>query len=190
MDAARALQNLMDGNGHYAAGDPLHVDGYAERRLQLVKGQKPFAAILSCADSRVPPEIIFGQGLGDLFVVRVAGNTVDPLGLESLGYAVRSFGTRLIIVLGHDQCGAVSASVKNYPKPDVGMMLRNVYPAVAATAGKPGDHVSNAITENVMLVVKQLKDDPMFLDMVKSGKLTIMGGRYDLQSGRVKFFRN
>ncbi len=185
---AEALRTIMEGNQRFVSGHLLHPNRGDLRRSHVAKGQRPFVAVLSCSDSRVPPEIIFDQGLGDIFVVRVAGNTVDALGLQTLAYAVEHLGTSLILVLGHDACGAVQAAVASYPKPDVGVMLTNIYPAVAATHNQPGDAVSNAIDSNVMLMVKQLTAAPVFGDRVKDGRLMIVGGRYHLDSGKVTIF--
>ncbi|HUY20562.1 MAG TPA: carbonic anhydrase [Candidatus Binataceae bacterium] len=185
---AEALRTIMAGNARFAAGHPTHPNRGDLRRIHLARGQNPFVAVLSCSDSRVPPEIVFGQGLGDVFVVRVAGNSVDPLGLQTLAYAVDHLGTRLIVVLGHDSCGAVKAAVESYPKADAGVMLTNLYPAVAATRSQPGDRVSKAIDRNVELMVAELKAAPPFADRVKDGRLMIVGGRYHLKSGKVTIF--
>jgi carbonic anhydrase len=187
---AEALRNLMEGNERFASGRLMHPNRNDLRRSHVAGGQSPFVAVLSCSDSRVPPEIIFDQGLGDVFPVRVAGNTVDQLGLQTLAYGVEHLGANLILVLGHDSCGAVKAAVESYPKPDVGVMLSNIYPAVAATRGQPGDAVSNAIDRNVELMVAQLKAAPVFAARVRSGSLVIVGGRYNLESGRVTIFRH
>lgn len=188
MSPADALRTIMEGNARFASDHLAHPNRDDIRRSHLAGGQNPFVAVLSCSDSRVPPEIIFDQGLGDIFVVRVAGNTVDQLGLQTLAYAVEHLGTGLILVLGHDSCGAVKAAVDSYPKPDAGVMLTNIYPAVAATKDQPGDRVSNAIDRNVALMVTQLKTAPVFADLVKEGRLMIVGGRYHLRSGKVTIF--
>src|SRR6266481_8038480 len=149
VDPAAALQHLLDGNARYVRGD-------AKRPHQRPSDapQHPLAVVLSCSDSRVPPEILFDQGVGDLFVVRAAGNTYDQLGLQTIAYAVEHLGTRLIVVMGHDQCGAVTAAVKQYPRP-AGPMLENIYPAVKAAKQSPGDPVSNAISENAILIARE-----------------------------------
>jgi carbonic anhydrase len=179
VDPAAALQHLLDGNARYVKGD-------ARRPHQRPSDapQHPLAVVLSCSDSRVPPEILFDQGVGDLFVVRAAGNTYNQLGLDTIAYAVEHLGTRLIIVMGHDQCGAVTGAVKEYPKP-AGAMLENIYPAVKATMDKPGDHVSNAISENAMLIARELRKDPKFSSKVASGELRIVPARYNLANGSV-----
>jgi carbonic anhydrase len=188
MDGAQALRVLLEGNARFAAGKPQHPNQDTARRAALKSGQHPLAAILSCSDSRVPPTVVFDQGLGDLFVVRVAGNTADDLGLASIDYAVKQLGTRLIVVLGHDNCGAVMAAVKEYKKGDHGPMLRPIRPAVAKTMRHGGDVISDAIDENVRLTVDRLRQSAEFAPMVKKGDLKIVGARYDFESGRVQVF--
>lgn len=175
---AAALQQLLDGNARYTADKATHPDSRPSDAAQ-----HPSAVILSCSDSRVPPEILFDQGVGSLFVVRDAGNTYDQLALESIEYAVGHLGTSLIIVIGHDQCGAVTAAVAEYPKPTDNPMLKNIYPAVARTRGKPGDPVSNAISENAILTAARLAKDPHLAPQVASGQLRIVAARYNLATG-------
>ena len=134
----------------------------------------------------MPPEIAFDQGVGKLFVVRVAGNTFDRLALESIEYAVGHLGTELILVIGHDQCGAVTAAVKAYPDPKVGPMLANIYPAVRATQKSPGDKVSNAVDANAILTAQRLGKDPELAEHIKAGELKILPARYSLATGKVR----
>ena len=177
---AAALQQLLDGNARFVADKATHPNSRPSDAPQ-----HPAAVILSCSDSRVPPEILFDQGVGSLFVVRAAGNTYDQLALESIEYGVTHLGTSLIVVMGHDQCGAVTAAVKEYPKPTVGPMLQNIYPAVAKTQGMPGDPVSNAITENAVLTAERLAQDPQLASLIASGQLKIVPARYNLAIGVV-----
>jgi carbonic anhydrase len=179
---------VASGSGAFGAAPAASRMSPTEALRTLMEGNQRFAAS-SYSDSRVPPEIIFDQGLGDVFVVRVAGNTIDQLGLQTLAYGVEHLGTSLILVLGHDSCGAVKAAVETYPKPDVGVMLTNIYPAVEATRNRPGDAVSNAIDRNVELMVAQLKASPTLADRVRDGRLAIVGGRYNLKSGKVTIFQ-
>ena len=179
VDPATALQHLLDGNARYVKGDVTHPN-----QRPSDAAQHPLAVVLSCSDSRVPPEIVFDQGVGDLFVVRAAGNTYDHLGLQTIVYAVEHLGTRLIVVMGHDQCGAVTGAVKQYPRP-AGPMLENIYPAVKATKDKPGDHASNAISENAILVARKLRTEPKFSGLVARGELRIVPARYNLANGSV-----
>jgi len=175
-----ALQQLLDGNARFAADKATHPNSRPSDAPQ-----HPAAVILSCSDSRVPPEMIFDQGVGALFVVRAAGNTYDQLALESIEYGVTHLGTSLIVVMGHDQCGAVTTAVKEYPKPTVGPMLKNIYPAVAETKGQPGDPVSNAISENAVLTAERLAKDPQLAPLVAGGQLKIVAARYNLATGSV-----
>jgi carbonic anhydrase len=187
VDGAQALQRLLDGNQRYAAGQVEHPNQSTQRRTEVAGGQHPFAAVLGCADSRVPPELVFDAGLGDLFVVRLAGNVADPVAIESLDYAVKHLGVRLILILGHEKCGAVTAAVAAHDEPgDVGPMLAELRPAVAATKGMAGDPVANAIRANVELTVAKLTSSKPLRAMVESGQLKIVGGIYRLASGKVE----
>jgi carbonic anhydrase len=180
-------QRLVDGNKRYADSKMICPDSTAARRAEVAKGQRPFAAIVSCSDSRVPPEIIFDQGLGDLFVVRLAGNVVDEDALASLEYAVEHLGVRYIMVLGHERCGAVEAAVKGGEAlGHIGSLVRAIQPAVNKARLEPGDLIENAVCENVIMIVERLKSSkPILENLVKKGELTIEGGRYDLDDGRV-----
>jgi carbonic anhydrase len=184
MPPAKALQLLLEGNQRY-------VSNHAERPHQRPSDlpQHPLAVILSCSDSRVPPEIFFDQGVGNLFIVRVAGNTYDRLALQSIEYAVSHLGTSLIMVIGHDQCGAVTAAIKAYPDPDAGPMLTNIYPAVHAARGQPGDELSNAIDYNAVLIARKLGQEPELAEKVKSGQLNIVPARYILKTGAVRLLK-
>lgn len=183
----QALATLMAGNKQYASAKLTHPNQTPERRTELVKGQHPFAVILSCSDSRVPPEVIFDQGLGDLFVVRVAGNVVDDIALGSIEYAAEHLGTPLIVVLGHEKCGAITATVEGGKAPGhIDAVVRALKPAVEKVKDQPGDKVENAAKANIGLVVEQLKTSrPILAELVKNGKLKIVGARYDLDTGLV-----
>src|SRR5438445_11551706 len=161
-----ALARLVAGNERFQNDKTGHPPLYSKRREELVGGQSPFAVILSCSDSRVPPELIFDQGLGDLFVVRIAGNTVTRAGLESIDYAVGHLGTNLIMVLGHDSCGAVKgamgecSSKRNTRLPEI---FANICPAVAFARKHSADNLeSSAIDLNVAQQVKILERSPLF----------------------------
>lgn len=178
---------LLEGNQRFISGKMTHPDQTTARRVELVRGQHPFAAILACSDSRTAPEILFDRGLGDIFVARVAGNVADQVVIESLDYAVKHLGVRLMMILGHRRCGAVTAAVIGHDEPgDVGPMLSELRPAVEASKGEPGDPVENAIRENVKLVVTKLADSPELSAMVKSRELKVVGGIYDLDSGKIE----
>jgi carbonic anhydrase len=185
-----ALAQLMEGNRRFQHDANGHPHLHAKRRSELVGGQAPFAVILSCSDSRVPPELIFDQGLGGLFVVRVAGNTVTRAGLESIDYAVSNLGANLIMVLGHESCGAVKGALSECAsKPAAGLpeIFANICPAVDLARKKGGDKLdSMAIDLNVGEQVKKLASAPEFRPRVADGSLKIVGARYDLQSGKVE----
>src|SRR5208337_394952 len=191
--AAQALQALLDGNRRFVVGKLEHPNQTPEVRADVAKGQHPFASVLACSDSRTPPEIIFDRGLGDLFVVRVAGNVADQVVIESLDYSVKHLGVRLVMVLGHRRCGAVIAAVEGHEgtaDQDVGPMLRELRPAVAASKGMAGDPVENAVRENVELVMKNLATSAELSAMVKSGELKIVGGVYDLDTGMIEMLKD
>ncbi len=184
VSAERALQILLEGNARSVQDHAIHPDARPSDAAQ-----HPLAVMLSCSDSRVPPEIAFDQGVGKLFVVRVAGNTYDQLALESIEYAVNHLGVKLIIVMGHDQCGAVGAAVKVYPDPKVGPMLSNIYPAVAQAQKEPGDVTSNAISVNAILIAERLRTEPLLAKTIKTGGLKIVPARYALATGKVAILK-
>lgn len=183
MPPASALKLLLEGNQRYTANRAEHSD-----QRPSDSPQHPLAVILSCSDSRVPPEIVFDQGIGNLFIVRVAGNTYDRLALQTIEYAVGHLGTTLIMVIGHDQCGAVSAAVKAYPDPHAGPMLTNIYPAVREARGQP-DEVSKAIDRNSILIACELAREPELAEKVRTGGLAIQPARYVLKTGAVKLLK-
>jgi carbonic anhydrase len=188
---AEALDRLMQGNARYVANAPTEKD-FSAGRAARVSSQFPVAAILSCSDSRVAPELAFDQGPGDLFVVRLAGNFLNDDGFASLEYAVKFLGAPLIIVLGHTNCGAVSAAIKVVMErvelpghlPD---LIKSIEPAVIAAHGRhPSDLLATAIEENVRLNVKRLIDDaPIMSDALAAKKIAVAGGIYDLATGKV-----
>ncbi|MBI5016271.1 MAG: carbonic anhydrase [Deltaproteobacteria bacterium] len=186
-----ALKRLAEGNQRYVAAKASHPDQTPERRTQVAGGQSPFAIVLGCADSRVPPEVLFDQGLGDLFTVRVAGNVLDDAGLGSLEYAADHLGVHLLVVLGHERCGAVDAAVKGgEAEGRVKYLVKALKPAVSAAKGLPGDVLDNAVRANVALVVKQLKTSkPVLAELVEDGKLAVVGARYDLDTGIVEILK-
>ena len=183
----RALRVLQEGNQRYAAARLSYPNQNAARRTEVAAGQHPIAAVLSCADSRVPPELVFDRGLGDLFVVRVAGNIADNAILGSLEYAAEHLHVPLIVVLGHQKCGAVSAAVQGgRTNTHIDSLIDAINPAVATVKGKSGDIIDNAVRANVLRVVDQLKSDASILaNEVREGKLKIVGGVYSLDTGKV-----
>ena len=160
----------------------------ARRRKEVSKGQKPFAVIVGCSDSRIPPELIFDQGLGDLFVVRLAGNIVDNVALGSIEYAVEHLGSKLIIVLGHGKCGAVTAAAQGPDAPGhVGTILKAIQPAVKKARKLPGDLVDNAIRANAALVVDKIKSSkPILAEMAEKGEIEVIGAYYNIETGAVE----
>jgi carbonic anhydrase len=187
---AEAISKLKEGNARYTSGSVQHPGQTAERRTELARTQHPFAAILSCSDSRVPPEIVFDQGIGDLFIVRVAGNVINDEGLGSLEYTVDHLGTRLILVLGHQRCGAVDAAretiaAKGKAPGHIQSLVTAIKPAVEATAK---DDLEATIRANVKNVVQALRSStPILKAEVDSGKIQVIGGYYSLDSGAVTF---
>jgi carbonic anhydrase len=185
---AEAISKLKEGNGRYAGGNLQHPGQTTERRAELANAQHPFATIVSCSDSRVPPEIVFDQGLGDLFVVRVAGNVIDDHALGSIEYAVDHLGVRLIVVLGHQSCGAVKAAretiaAKGKAPGHIQSLVTAIRPAVETTA--KGD-LEATIKANVKNVVQALRSStPILKPKIDSGDVRVIGGYYSLDTGSV-----
>ncbi len=189
--ADETLKKLMDGNQHFVSGQPAQKDMGSVRRMELVKGQSPAAVVLSCSDSRVPPELIFDQGLGDIFVIRVAGNVADPVALGSVEYAVEHLHVPLIIVMGHDKCGAVTAALNGgKPEGNIRAIVRKIAPAVrrAKTTGKKGDELLEAaVIENVWNVTAGLtRESKIIQKLVDEKKLKILAAKYSLETGKVE----
>ncbi len=186
-----ALQKLIDGNKRYVAAKPMHPNQDIQRRSEVAKGQKPFAVIVGCSDSRIPPNTIFDQGLGDLFVIRVAGNIVDDVALGSIEYAVDHLGAQLVVVLGHGKCGAVSATVQGGEMHGhIGSIVKAIAPAVEKAKDQPGDLIDNAIKANVRLVVDQIASSkPVLTGLVQGGKIGVVGAYYNIESGIVEIIR-
>ena len=185
-----ALQHLMEGNLRYAEGNASQPHQSLERRAELISGQQPFAVILGCSDSRIPPELIFDQGLGDVFVIRTAGEVVDNASLASIEYAVDHLGVPLVMVLGHDSCGAVTAAVQGgEAEGHLGSLMDFIRPAVeqAREAGEGSDLLNGSIDNNVFNIVEALKSSqPVLSEKVDAGELMILGARYRLDSGLVE----
>lgn len=181
-----ALQKLMAGNQRFVRHQPQYPDQSEARVREVAQAQHPFVTVLSCADSRVPAEIIFDQGIGDIFDIRIAGNIVTPEALGSIEYAVALLGTPLLMVLGHERCGAVTAAVQNAPLPgDISTFVQAIFPAVERVKDQPGDAVDNAVTANVQYQIEQLQRSSLLKERLRSGKFKIIGGRYDLDTGTV-----
>jgi carbonic anhydrase len=186
-----ALKRLMEGNARYVSGVARRHD-FTHEREALVGGQNPYAAVLSCADSRIAPEYAFDGGRGDLFVCRVAGNFAGDETVASMEYAVAVLGTPLILVLGHDSCGAVDATIKSLkddkpPPGHIPTLVAAIAPAVRTAAQQSGNALDNAIRQNVIDNVAKLKSAaPILNAAVEQGKLKVVGGIYRLSTGTVE----
>ena len=181
-----AQKMLIDGNNRFMQEKDTNRQIGKAKRTELTNGQHPFAVVVSCSDSRVPPELIFDQGLGDIFVVRVAGNILDAIGLGSVEYAVEHLGVKLIVVLGHENCGAVKATVDGGDiSPNIQAIAAKIQPAVIqAEAGKPANIYEAATDVNITNVVAILKADPVIASFAG---VKIVGAKYHLDSGAVVF---
>jgi carbonic anhydrase len=191
-----ALQRLVSGNDAFVADQPLPSDLSRERRLALADGQQPFATLVGCSDSRVGPEQLFGSGLGELFIVRTAGNNVDTAGMGSIEYSVAVLKVPLIVVLGHEKCGAVAAAADVVTKDarfpgSIARMIEPIVPAVLAAQRNVGEDklVDTAVEENVRRMVERLQkfSEPMLLEPQERGELKVVGAVYELATGRVRW---
>lgn len=183
-----ALQRLLDGNTRYAAGHAEHPHQTAARRIEVAAGQAPFAVILTCSDSRVAPEFYFDQGLGDLFVVRDAGNTLNDHVIGSIEYAVEHLHASLVVVVGHEKCGAVAAAIAGgHADGRIGTIIEAIRPAVRETRNQAGDKTDNAVRGNARRAAQTLGvTSPVLAHAVETGQIKIFAARYDLASGRVE----
>ena len=186
MEPGAALAKLKSGNAHFATAAASSSKPTRARRAETAKSQHPFAIIVGCSDSRTPPEMIFDQNIGDLFVVRTAGEVVDNYELGSIEYAVEHLGARLIVVMGHARCGAVAAAVAGDTAPGhVGNIVRTIRPVVEAVHGQPGDELTNAIKANVERVAAQIREKAELGALASSVK--VVGAYYDLDTGKVEW---
>jgi len=168
---------------------PIHPNQSAERQAEVAQGQHPWAAILGCIDSRVPPELVFDQGLGDLYVARTAGQVIDDIVIGSLEYGVEE-GVKLIMVLGHQSCGAVKATINTietggHAEGKIAALVEAITPAVVEAESQPGDLVDNAVRANVALEVAYLNSSHIISSALGQGAIKLVGARYDLESGAV-----
>ena len=188
LTASQVLQLLLDGNQRYVDKKLTHPHQDAARIHELAIGQHPIAIVLGCSDSRVPPEVIFDLGLGDLFVIRVAGNVVDDVVLGSIEYAAVEFGVSLVMVLGHERCGAVMAAVKHRQVPGhISTLMLAIQPALERVKNVGNDPIDAAVLANVALTVEQVEtSEPILAARVQQGTLKVVGARYDLDDGLVK----
>ena len=197
MDATQALQALKDGNRRFVEQSASwEVEKEHDRRLDLLGGQSPFAIVLGCSDSRVPAELIFDQGVGDLFVIRIAGNIVARSQIGSIEFAAQNFGTRLVVVLGHSGCGAVKASLDalegaDTGSPNVGFIVDQIRPGLEAlhrTARKGDDLMPAAVRRNVENSVEVLRHQtPALQTLIRDEGLQVVGAEYLLETGEVRF---
>ncbi|MBC7388930.1 MAG: carbonic anhydrase [Opitutaceae bacterium] len=189
LNPEEGLKKLKEGNERFVNGTSLKPNQDIKRIKQVALGQNPFAIIVGCSDSRVPNEIIFDQGLGDLFIVRTAGQVSTYASWGSIEFAHFILGSKLIVVLGHTKCGAVSAACKVPTVPGhIVTLINSIKPAAEEAKKHPGDQVENAVKINVAMQVKQLKDlEPVLRGAVESNQLKIVGAVYDLETGLVEF---
>jgi carbonic anhydrase len=184
-------QMLMDGNARYVSGEAAKKDISSEKRMSLVNGQKPYAIVLTCSDSRVPPELIFDEGLGQLFVIRVAGNVIDPVTLGSIEYAAEHLKTPLLIIMGHSNCGAVKSALeaKGKLEGNLGELVNKVLPAVkkANAAGKKdaSETLDIAVQENIKNMYAETMKSKVVKELSEEGKLKVITAEYYLDSGKV-----
>ncbi|MFN2135152.1 MAG: carbonic anhydrase [Candidatus Promineifilaceae bacterium] len=201
VSAQEALQRLQEGNRRFVAGDSdYHTRTTQRRRQELLAGQEPFAVVLGCSDSRVPAEIVFDQGLGDLFVIRVAGNVVAPSLVGSIEFAATKFNTRLVVVLGHSHCGAVEATLQELQRPsaerspNLGSIVGRIRPSVQTLLetdlrSDPDALLYHAMRANVRASANQIRHaSPILEGLVQNDGLLIAGAEYDLATGLVDFF--
>lgn len=192
MTPDQAFARLQEGNAHFVAGTTTHPQEWNHRLATLAEGQKPWVIVLACSDSRVPPELLFDTGLGEVFVMRVAGNTAQPVVVGSIEYAVSHLGSPLLVVLGHEQCGAVSAALQT-PNPadapgDLPAVLTPIAPVAKQFHGYSPKILDEAVHANVAHVVQQLNaSSAIIAPAVQAGKLKIVGGYYDFETGKVTF---
>jgi len=189
--ADQSLEKLMKGNARFATGWMCHPNQSVEHRVHSISGRHPFAIVVSCSDSRVPPEIIFDQGIGDIFVVRTAGEVMDNASLGTVEYGVEHLHIPLVVVLGHDNCGAVKAAITGEAPGHMNYLVQAIKPAVDRAKGMKGDLLDNAIDANTLDVVATLQaTKPILSEAVKEGTLKIVGARYHFNSGAVEILKD
>ncbi len=182
----KALQELLDGNERFVKRKRRNPNQTYSRLVEVAKTQNPFASILGCADSRVPSEIVFDQGLGDLFVCRIAGNIATTQQIGSLEFGSLVLGAKVIMVLGHERCGAVDAAIKDAEVPgQIGSLIEAIKPSVESSKEQSGDKLENACKANILAQVEKLKTSAVLSKLVNEEKLRIVGGYYDLDTGKI-----
>ncbi len=184
--SANAWKRLLEGNARFASGKSIHPAQDRARLAEIAKAQHPFAVVVSCSDSRVPPEILFDQGMGDLFVVRTAGEVVGELEMGSIEYAVEHLGAGYILVLGHTRCGAVDATIKGgVMPPAIAAIADMIRPAIDKARPAGGDLLDNTVRENARLILASIAKSPAIAEAMEKGDLALKAGYYDLDSGEV-----
>lgn len=192
MTPDEALNVLMEGNARFVSGKVCHPNQNDESLAKAVSGQQPFAVVVSCSDSRVPPEILFDQGIGDIFVIRTAGEVMDNATIGTIEYAVEHLHVPLIVVLGHDDCGAVKAAIEGSAEPgQISYIVDAITPAVNTARGMNGDLLNNSIDVNAQNVARQLRStSPILSEAAQAGTLQIVAARYHLDTGAVELLGN
>ncbi|MEA3423393.1 MAG: carbonic anhydrase [Bacillota bacterium] len=182
----QALELLINGNKRFESGELQHPDRDAKRRMEGLSGQNPFAVVVGCSDSRVPPEILFDQGIGDLFVIRVAGNIIDDAVIGSVEYAVKQLETPLVMVMGHNLCGAVQTAIAGVKESKyIEVIAEKIQPAIDAVSLDETDYLDKVIRKNVELMVDKLTTSSQILNnSLKSGEIAFIGGYYDIATGK------
>lgn len=187
----QALQMLLEGNDNFVKGNLKHVSYLAEAKDKMLEGQNPFAVIVGCSDSRVPPELIFDRGLGELFVVRDAGNVVGPIEMDSVDFAVGALKVPLVVVLGHQNCGAVKATLAGKAKyPDLGSIIPLIESSLKDCEMIGNSSLADAINCNVSKGVKTLKNAPTIAPLLKEKKVKVVGAYYEIATGKVTLIRD
>ena len=182
-----ALQKLIDGNKRFVENKRQNPNQTLARVTEVAQTQKPYAAILGCADSRFPAEIVFDRGIGDLFVCRVAGNVATPEEIGSLEFGTLLLGAKVIVVMAHERCGAVKAAIQGGALPgNINSLTQAIQPAVNSTSNQPGDPVENACKANARLQANRLKASPVINQLIQENKLKIVPAYYDLDTGAVE----
>jgi len=190
LSADDALKKLMEGNSRFVEFKQNHPHQNQSRLEEIASTQKPFAIIVGCSDSRVPPEIIFDQGMGDLFIIRNAGNVVDDFAMASIEYAVEHLGVRLIVVLGHERCGAVDATIKGGHLPGhLNRLIDEIKPSIQSAKRITGDLLTNVIYSNTKRIAGQINSsDELLKEYVDHKGLKVVSAFYDLDTGKVEVF--
>ncbi len=197
LSSKEALSRLMEGNERFAKDQSLHPNRCSETKSALLKQQKPFVAVLSCSDSRVPIEIIFDAGLGDIFAVRTAGHVLSKEVMGSLEYAIKTLGVKLIMILGHENCGAIQTAIETYQNEtydelseNLQSIMNHIYPAIENLPSVCENFLDSAIKSNIAYQVEDLmKKDKYIAQKVKDDEIMVIGAEYSLATGKVELIK-